>query len=107
MLRDGEVALLADAGGVGPVNAIAHDLGLFSIALVRGEDTPERQEQTIIAHAGGLPLVWVAGGFSEATRKWAHDRGPMTLLVDADGPLPDAERRRIERFVANLGRQSE
>ena len=31
----------------------------------------------------------------------------MTLLVEADGELPDAERRRIERFVVILGRQAE
>jgi hypothetical protein len=31
----------------------------------------------------------------------------MTLLVEADGPLSDDERRRIDRFVATLGRQSE
>ena len=31
----------------------------------------------------------------------------MTLLVEARGPLADDERRRIDRFVAILGRQSE
>ncbi len=31
----------------------------------------------------------------------------MTLLVEADGALSDDERRRIERFVALLGRQAE
>jgi hypothetical protein len=31
----------------------------------------------------------------------------MTLLVEPAGPLPEEERRRIERFVAILGRQSE
>ena len=31
----------------------------------------------------------------------------MTLLVEHDGPLPEEERRRIERFVAILGRQAE
>jgi hypothetical protein len=30
----------------------------------------------------------------------------MTLLVEHDGPLPEQERRRIERFVATLGRQA-
>ena len=31
----------------------------------------------------------------------------MTLLVEVGGPLPVDERKRIERFVAILGRQSE
>ena len=41
------------------------------------------------------PVVPEAGG------------GPMTLLVEVAGPLADDERRRIERFVALLGRQAE
>jgi hypothetical protein len=31
----------------------------------------------------------------------------MTLLVEAHGALPDDERRRIGRFLAMLGRQTE
>jgi hypothetical protein len=31
----------------------------------------------------------------------------MTLLIDTAEPLTDDERRRIDRFVATLGRQSE
>jgi hypothetical protein len=31
----------------------------------------------------------------------------MTLLVRSEGELSDAERRRIDRFVAILARQSE
>jgi hypothetical protein len=31
----------------------------------------------------------------------------MTLLVAANGPLAEDERRRVERFVATLGRQAE
>jgi uncharacterized membrane protein YebE (DUF533 family) len=31
----------------------------------------------------------------------------MTLLAQSSGPLDDDERRRIDRFVAILGRQSE
>jgi hypothetical protein len=31
----------------------------------------------------------------------------MTLLVDADRPLSEEERRRVERFVVILGRQAE
>ena len=107
MLQEGEIALVADAGGLDAVNDVARVLELPSIALVRGEQDASRQEQTVIAYAGSLPLVWVAPGFSESARRWARERGPMTLLVAAGGPLTDDERRRIERFVATLGRQSE
>ncbi len=107
MLEEGEIALLPDSGGLTAVNEVAHSLDLSSIALVRGERDAARQEETVIAHAGSLPLVWVAPGFSESARRWARERGPMTLLVAADGPLTDEERRRIDRFVATLGRQSE
>lgn len=107
MLRDGEIALLADDGGLEAVHQVAHTLGLASIPLVRGEDDATRQEATVIAHAAGLPLVWIAAAFSDAVVAWARERGPMTLLVTADAPLVDAERRRIDRFVATLGRQSE
>jgi hypothetical protein len=107
MLRDGEIALQADEGGFAAINRVAHELGLVSVAVVRTEDAPERQEQTVMDHAASLPLVWVASDFSERATRWAHDRGPMTLLVGIGGPLPDEERRRIDRFVATLGRQSE
>ncbi|HWE09239.1 MAG TPA: hypothetical protein VG325_07785 [Solirubrobacteraceae bacterium] len=107
MLHDGEIALLSDSGGLSAVNEVAHSLELVSIALVRGERSPERQEETVMAYAGSLPLVWVATQFSDAARRWARDRGPMTLLVAADAPLSDDDRRRIDRFVATLGRQSE
>jgi len=106
MLEEGEVALLA-GDGLDGVNAVAHSLGQSTIAVLRSEDTPARQDDTVIAYAGGLPLIWVAGEFSEQVQKWAHDRGPMTLLATAAGPLDDEERRRIDRFVAILGRQSE
>jgi hypothetical protein len=107
MLRDGEIALLAAGGGLEAVNAVAHSLGLASVPLVRGEDSAAAQEATVIAYAEGLPLVWIAAAFSDAAAVWARDRGPMTLLLTAAGPLPDEERRRIDRFVAALGRQSE
>jgi hypothetical protein len=51
--------------------------------------------------------VWSAAGFSDDARRWARERGPMTLLVEASGPLAEDERKRIERFVATLGRQAE
>ena len=52
-------------------------------------DSIEVQEQTVIAHAGSLPLIWVGSAFSDAARAWARDRGPMTLLVEVDGALSD------------------
>ena len=107
MLRDGEIALLAGAEGLDAINAVAHDLGLMSVPLVRGEESTPRQEQTVMAYAENLPLVWVSSAFGDGATAWARDRGPMTLLVPADGPLSEQERRRIERFVATLGRQSE
>ena len=107
MLRDGEIALLADGGGLDAINEVAHTLGLASVPLVRGEESAAAQEATVIAHAAGLPLVWIAAAFTDSAATWARDRGPMTLLVTADAPLSEQERRRIERFVATLGRQSE
>lgn len=106
MLEEGEVALLASEG-IDAVNAVAHDLGQTSIELIRAESTAERQVETIIQYAGSMPLIWVDRQFTQRTRKWAHDRGPMTLLAESSGPLDDTERRRIDRFVAILGRQSE
>jgi len=106
MLREGEVALLAGEG-LGAINEVAHALDQATIAVLRSEQTRALQDQTVMAHAGGLPLVWVAEGFGDEVSSWARDRGPMTLLVEANGPLPDEERRRIDRFVAILGRQSE
>jgi hypothetical protein len=107
LLKEGEIALLADGGGLPAINAAAHALGLATVSLVRLEDTPTAQEQTVIDYAGTLPVVWVAADFSESARTWAHDRGPMTLLVEADGSLPADARGRIERFVGWLGRQTE
>ncbi|HWF54128.1 MAG TPA: hypothetical protein VG223_05860 [Solirubrobacteraceae bacterium] len=107
MLREGEVALLADAGGIDAVSELAHSLALLSIAVLRSEGTPERQRETVMEYAEGLPLVWVDDDFGETVMAWAQERGPMTLLVPATGPLSDDERRRIDRFVAILARQSE
>jgi hypothetical protein len=107
MLAEGEIALLRNDAGLDAIDAIAHELGLVSVAVIRGERTRREQEQTVIAYAAALPLVWVAAGFEDTTTSWAHDRGPMTLLIDTAEPLTDDERRRIDRFVATLGRQSE
>jgi len=107
LLREGEVALLVDGGGLAAINAAAHTLGLATVPVVRTEETAVAQEQTVIDYAEALPVVWVAADFSESTRTWAHDRRPMTLLVEADGPLDAGARGRIERFVGWLGRQTE
>ncbi len=107
MLREGEIALLPDEGGLPALAAVAHALEMVAVLLIRAESGAEHQERTVIAYADGMPLVWVADHFSQDAVRWAHDRGPMTLLVHADGPLSDDERRRIDRFVATLGRQSE
>jgi hypothetical protein len=106
MLEEGEVALLGDEG-LTAVNEIAHELAQTSIILLRSEQTAQQQDATVIDYARALPLVWVAASFSDDARRWAHDRGPMTLLVDTAGPLDDDDQRRIDRFVASLGRQSE
>lgn len=106
MLREGEVALLGDEG-LEAVNTLAHELDQVAIRLIRSETAPERQDRTVITFAEALPLVWVAERFSDNVSTWARDRGPMTLLVSSGGPLAGEERRRIDRFVAILGRQSE
>src|SRR2546430_1533358 len=79
MLREGEIALLADDDGFEAIDRVAHDLRMVAIKLVRHEHGRELQEQTVIAYAGSLALVWVAEEFCEETRRWARDRGPMTL----------------------------
>lgn len=107
MLHDGHVALLADASGLDGVSGVAHALGSEAVSVIRSESSPELQDQTVMAHAASLPLVWLAPSFSQPVRTWARDRGPMTLLVEVDGGLADETRRVIERFVASLGRQAE
>jgi hypothetical protein len=106
-LRDGEVALLIDDGGLEAIFAAAHALDLVTVSIVRSEESATVQEQTVIAFAGSLPLVWVGPQFSDSVQVWGRERGPMTLLVEAHGALPDDERRRIGRFLAMLGRQTE
>jgi hypothetical protein len=107
MLKDGEIALLADGGGLAAINEVAHALDRISIPLIRGEDTVERQHETVMAYTDRLPVVWVGTSFNDTVTAWARARGPMTLLVEATGALSEDERRRIDRFVAILGRQSE
>jgi hypothetical protein len=107
MLRDGEIAVLPDDGGLDAISEVAHSLGLTSVPVIRTEADTDRQQRTVIDYAAALPLVWVSEQFGQDAAQWARDRGPMTLLVEAAGPLSDEERRRIDRFVATLGRQSE
>jgi hypothetical protein len=107
ILSQGEIALVIDDGGLETINALARALELVSMPVLRSEATAELQEHTVMRHAARMPLVWVADTFGEEVRGWARDRGPMTLLVENSGALPEAERQRIERFVASLGRQAE
>jgi hypothetical protein len=107
MLREGEFALLVDDGGLDAVNHVARALDAPTVSIVRTEGTPAAQEATVRTWAASLPLVWIGQDFSEDAQAWARDRGPMTLLVEVTGPLSEEERRRIDRFVAILGRQSE
>ena len=106
MLREGEVALLG-AEGLPAIDAVAHALAQPSIRVVRSEDTGAARDQTVIEFAGSLPLIWIAPAFGDRASQWARDRGPMTLLSTCEGTLSDEEQRRIDRFVAILGRQSE
>jgi hypothetical protein len=107
MLREGEIALLTGGGDLSEVSEVAHALELVSVPVIRAEPTVDAQEKTVIAYADGMPLIWVAPQFSDDVTVWARNRGPMTLLIQAGTTLPDDERRRIDRFVATLGRQTE
>jgi hypothetical protein len=107
MLEEGELAVLADGGGLDAITALAHDLDMVTVPVLRAERTSDEQEATVMAYAAAKPLVWIAGAFGDAARAWARRRGPMTLLVESDGPLSDDERRRVERFAVILGRQAE
>lgn len=107
MLEEGELALLVDDGGLEAITEVTHSLDVVTMRLLRPETTADAQERTVMRYAGSLALVWVASSFSELATKWAHDRGPMTLLIKTDGALSDDERKRVERFVVILGRQAE
>jgi hypothetical protein len=107
MLEEGELALLADDGGLQAISAVAHHLDLVTVPLLRSEAGGEQQEATVMRYADGKPLVWIASSFGDAATEWAHERGPMTLLVETGAQLSDDERRRVERFVVILGRQAE
>ena len=107
LLADGELALLPGSSDLATVSEIAHRLDAVSVPVLRGEASPDAQADTVVAWAGSMPLVWIDAAFPDRARAWAGERGPMTLLVECDGTLPEAEQRRIARFAATLGRQSE
>jgi len=106
LTEEGELALMCSEG-LQEVERVAHELDQLAVVVVRSERTRELQEQTVMGYAAAMPLVWVSDDFSESARAWARERGPMTLLSECDGPLDDGERRRIERFLAIIARQSE
>jgi hypothetical protein len=106
-LRDGAVTLVIDDGGLDAIDAAARALDQVAVSVLRREPSPESQEKAVIAFAGAMPLVWVGAQFSERVRAWAHERGPMTLLVSASGALPADELARIARFVTLLSRQTD
>lgn len=107
LLDQGELALAPDGGGLDAVDAVARALGRPAVSVLRREPTDAAAEASVREFAAGLALVWIAPSFGDDARAWARDRAPMTLLVEQDGELPEDERRRIERFVAILGRQAE
>ena len=107
MLEEGEIAVLADDGGLEAITALAHTLDLVTVSVLRAEDTRELQEATVMTYAGAKPIVWIAPEFGEEATGGAHRRGPMTLLVEAAERLSDDERKRVERFAVILGRQAE
>lgn len=107
VLTDGHVTFLADDGGIDAISAASHTLGAEAVMVLRHESSRGLQEQTVRRHAHGLPLVWIDATFSDEARQWAKDRGQMTLLVENEGALDDAERGKIARFIAILGRDAE
>jgi hypothetical protein len=107
MLEEGELAVLADDGGLEAITALAHALDLVVVPVLRAEETAEQQEATVIAYAESKPLIWIAPSFSSDAAAWAQRRGPMTLLVESAGALSEDERKRVERFAVILGRQAE
>jgi hypothetical protein len=107
LLTDGELVLAAGPGGLDAVDRVLHSLDFWTAKVVRTEADARAQEETVMALAGSLALVWVAPSFGDAARAWAHDRAAMTLLVEVDTTLPEEERHRIERFVSILGRQAD
>lgn len=107
LLTDGELVLSAGPNGLPAVDEVLHALDFWTAKVVRTEADTAAQEQTVMALAADVSLVWAAPGFGDEAREWARRRGPMTLLVEADATLDEGERSRIARFVALLARQAE
>ncbi len=82
MLEEGELAVLADDGGLDAITALAHDLDMVTVPVLRAESTSEQQEATVMAYAAAKPLVWIAGSFG--------DRGAR---LGAQARADDAARR--------------
>ena len=84
---EGELALLADGGGLDAISELAHRLDLVTVPLLRGEQTPEQQAATVMRLRGlQAARLGRAGVRRGHRRSWAHERGPMTLLVETGEP---------------------
>jgi hypothetical protein len=75
MLEEGEVAVLADDGGLDAITALAHELDMVTVPVLRAERTSEQQEATVMAYAAAKPLIWIAASFGEDAQGWARKRG--------------------------------
>lgn len=102
LLGDGDLALATAPEDLDAVREVGRALDLPAVAVLRDDE-----DATAQAFAGAFPIIWVAPAFSDAARQWAQRRGPMSLLVEAEGTLSDDDRRRIERFIGILDRQAE
>lgn len=104
MLRDGEIALLPDAGGLAAISDVAHQLRLLSVPVIRTEPDEERQHETVMATQADCRSCGSAGVSAPRSPPGRATGGQMTLLVHTARALEEDERRRIDRFVATLGR---
>ena len=79
MLEEGDIAVLADDGGLQAITALAHTLDLVTVPVLRAEDTREQQEATVMAYAGAKPIVWIAA----AVRRGGDALGAAARADDA------------------------
>lgn len=105
VIQDGEVALALDDRGFDAASEFGHRFGFAALRVLREETSAEEREATVRQYAGDLALIWIAEGFSDEARTWAKARPPMTLLVESGSELESEQQRRIERFIAIIGRQ--